>query len=119
MSSSAADFEPRVLASRCNSCIRKSSRLPISPLGDQSFDFIEMMPRRVEFLRHIDTNGEGGCFVSARSWLLAALFAVGQRLASFQRARKALTTGSPPEESVGLPAAPGSGLAMAPLEHGS
>ena len=31
VSSSAADFEPRVLASRCSSWIRKSRRLPISP----------------------------------------------------------------------------------------
>ncbi len=31
VSSNAADFEPSVLASRCNSWIRKSSRLPTSP----------------------------------------------------------------------------------------
>jgi hypothetical protein len=59
VSSSAADLEPRVLASRCSSWIRKSSRLPISPPLVQAFDLVQVGGQAGQFLGHVDADGVG------------------------------------------------------------
>ena len=61
VSSSVADFEPSVLASRCSSWIRKSSRLPISPPAvEQAVDLVEVRAQAGQLLGHVDAQRERG-----------------------------------------------------------
>ena len=93
VSSSAADFEPSVLASRCSSWIRKSSRLPISPPFSSRRSISSRcaaQPRQL--LGDVDADREGGGFVQG-ALLRAprarrAAVAPAARCASFQRSRK-------------------------------
>ena len=90
VSSSAADLEPSVLASRCSSWIRKSSRLPsFAALLEQALDFVQVRAQAGDFFGHVDANGKRRGFgqraVLRGFWQRAAR---GQPMASCQRSRK-------------------------------
>jgi hypothetical protein len=64
VSSSAADLLPSVLASRCSSWIRKSSRLPSSPPAFSRRSISSRCARQArQFLGHVDADRKGGGLV--------------------------------------------------------
>ena len=93
VSSSDGDFEPSVLASRCSSWIRKSSRLPISPpLSSRRVDLVEVRAQARQLLGDVDADRERRGFVerallrSPRARPTAPRRPMSS--ASFQRSRK-------------------------------
>ncbi|CAN5313768.1 hypothetical protein BH10PSE18_BH10PSE18_18180 [soil metagenome] len=89
VSSSAADFDPSVFASRCSSWIRKSSRLPISP----PFFTRRSISSRCE-LRRVSSSAtsmriaKAVASVSARSCAASGSVPPVRPIASCQRSRK-------------------------------
>ena len=94
VSSSAADLEPRVLASRCSSWMRKSRRLPISPPASirRSISF-KCESNRVTSSATSMRMAKAVASVRARSWAASALTVAWPLVwlsasASFQRSTK-------------------------------
>src|SRR5450830_1270596 len=90
VSSRAADFEPRVLASRCSSWIRKSSRLPSSPpLPSRRSSSSRCESRRVISSATSMRMAKAVASDRARSWAASGRVLPSVRfMASFQRSRK-------------------------------
>ena len=111
VSSSAADLEPSVLASRCSSWIRKSSRLPTSPPAlQQPLDLVQVRraaapvprPRRCGSRRPRPRPARAPAAPSARHACCAAPLAAGPR----SSARGSAAAGAaPPPAPAARPAA--------------